>query len=556
MEWFRQLGRALRNVARLSRRNPIWAITALTLSPIALIRHLFGVAMLFLIVGLVLGLGMPLLLGKLLGLPRDSLIYQPVMMLTGLVVILVTLRALFQPLILRYGGPDSDDTHGSARFATANETRALARADTGLLIGRDMKTRKLLRYPGTAHLLTIAPTRTGKGVGTIIPNLIDYPGPVICIDPKGENAIVTARERARFGPVHVLDPFGITGLPSAAFNPLDRIDPAGLDLADDAMTLADALVYDAPGEAGEAHWNDEAKALIAGLILHIVASELPATRTLATLRDHLTLAPQAFAALLSDMQAQGGLVARAANRHLGKSDKEASGVLSAAQRHTHFLDSPRMGQVLGRSDFAFADMKASPATVFLVLPPDRIAAYARWLRLMIAQALTDLSRGGAAPARPVLFLLDEFAALGRLDPVERAMGLMAGYGVQLWPICQDIHQLRALYRDRAGTFFSNAGALQIFSVNDHDSAKLVSDLLGQETVMFETMSRALDAEETGISFGVQHVGRPLLTPDEVRTLRPDLQLLFLAGQRPIVATKLAYHADREFAGRFDQVRRV
>jgi type IV secretion system protein VirD4 len=233
MEWFRQLGRALRNVARLSRRNPIWAITALTLSPIALIRHLLRVAALFLIVALVLGLGMPLIAEKLLGLPRDSLIYQALMMLTGLVVILIVLRALFQPLILRYGGLDGDDTHGSARFATANETRALARADTGLLIGRDMKTRKLLRYPGPAHLLTIAPTRTGKGVGTIIPNLIDYPGPVVCIDPKGENAIVTARERARFGPVHILDPFGITGLPSAAFNPLDRIDPAGLDLADE-----------------------------------------------------------------------------------------------------------------------------------------------------------------------------------------------------------------------------------------------------------------------------------------------------------------------------------
>lgn len=556
MEWFRQLGRAIRNLARIARAQPIWAITALVVSPVALIRHLFGVLVLFLITGLVLGLGVPLILGKLLGLPRDSHIYQTVMMLTGLVVILVALRALFQPLILKYGGPAGDDTHGSARFATARETKPLASADSGLLIGRDMKTRKLLRYPGPAHLLTIAPTRTGKGVGTIIPNLIDYPGPVVCIDPKGENAIVTARERARFGPVHVLDPFGITGLPSAAFNPLDRIDSAGLDLADDAMTLADALVYDAPGEAGEAHWNDEAKALIAGLILHIVASEPPASRTLATLRDHLTLAPQAFAALLADMQAQGGLVARAANRHLGKSDKEASGVLSAAQRHTHFLDSPRMGQVLGRSDFAFADMKASPATIYLVLPPDRIAAYARWLRLMIAQALTDLSRGGAAPARPVLFLLDEFAALGRLDPVERAMGLMAGYGVQLWPIVQDIHQLRALYKDRAGTFFSNAGVLQVFGVNDYDSARLVSDLLGQETVVFETMSRAIDAEESGISFGVQHVGRPLLTPDEVRTLRPDLQLLFLAGQRPIVAAKLAYHADREFAGKFDPVRHV
>ncbi len=120
------------------------------------------------------------------------------------------------------------------------------------------------------------------------------------------------------------------------------------------------------------------------------------------------------------------------------------------------------------------------------------------------------------------------------------MGLMAGYGIQLWPILQDVHQLRA------GTFLSNASVLQVFGVNDHDSAKLVSDLLGQETVVFKTMSRALDAEETGLSFGTQHVGRPLLTPDEVRAPPGDLELLFLAGQRPIIATKLRYFADREF----------
>ncbi|QCI96256.1 type IV secretory system conjugative DNA transfer family protein [Novosphingobium sp. EMRT-2] len=551
MEWLHQLGRAIRNLARIARHNPIWAITALTLSPIALVRHLLRVAILFLIVGLVLAGGMQFLLHSLLGLARDSHLYQIGMMLTFLVIILVTLRALFQPLILQYGGPASDATHGSARFATDRETRPLAQGN-GLLIGRDPKSGKLLRYDGPAHLLTMAPTRTGKGVGTIIPNLLDYPGPVVCIDPKGENARITARHHAKFGPVHVLDPFGVTGIASAAFNPLDRIDGASLDLADDCMTLADALVYDAPGEAGEAHWNEEAKALISGLILSIVTSEPAPTRNLATLRDRLTLAPAAFTAQLETMQAQGGLAARAANRHLGKSDREAAGVLSAAQRHTHFLDSPRMTAVLGHSDFTFADVKAQPTTVYLVLPPDRLATYSRWLRLMLAQGLTDLARAPASPARPVLFLLDEFAALGHLAPVERAMGLMAGYGVQLWPILQDVHQLRALYERRAGTFLSNAGVLQVFGVNDHDSAKLVSDLLGQETVVFETMSRAIDSDETGISFGAQHVGRPLLTPDEVRTLRDDLQFLFLAGQRPIVAGKLAYYADREFAGKFDK----
>lgn len=173
------------------------------------------------------------------------------------------------------------------------------------------------------------------------------------------------------------------------------------------MTLADALVYDAPGEAGEAHWNEEARALISGIILSIVTNEPASTRNVATLRDRLTLAPQAFATQLADMQAQGGLAARAANRHLGKSDREAAGVLSAAQRHTHFLDRPRITAVLGHSDFTFADVKARATTVYLVLPPDRLATYARWLRLMLAQGLTELARARlrdkprAVPARRV-----------------------------------------------------------------------------------------------------------------------------------------------------------
>src|SRR5690606_20381436 len=169
----------------------------------------------------------------------------------------------------------------------------------------------------------------------------------------------------------------------------------------------------------------------------------------------------------------------------------------------------------------------------------------------LAQSLTDMARDPTQPAVPVLYLLDEFAVLGHLAPVERAMGLMAGYGVQLWPILQDVHQLRATYGQRAGTFLSNAGVLQVFGVNDHDSARLVSDLLGQETAVFQTMARALDAEKSGISYSEQHTARALLTPDEVRNMPANAELLFLAGQRPIVAGKLAYYADQEFKGLFD-----
>jgi type IV secretion system protein VirD4 len=200
---------------------------------------------------------------------------------------------------------------------------------------------------------------------------------------------------------------------------------------------------------------------------------------------------------------------------------------------------------------ACAAARKMTATVFLVLPPDRLATYSRWLRLLVTQSLADMARTPAKPPAPVLYLLDEFAALGHLALVERAMGLMAGYGVQLWPILQDVRQFRATYGQRAGTFLSNAGVLQIFGVNDHDSAKLVSDLLGQETVVFQTMGRALDSEQSGTSLGEQHTGRPLLTPDEVRNIPGHVELLFLAGQRPIIASKLAYYADPEFRGLFD-----
>jgi type IV secretion system protein VirD4 len=171
------------------------------------------------------------------------------------------------------------------------------------VIGRNIQGGKLLRYDGPGHLPTIAPIRTGKGVGTVIPNLLVADRSVICIDPKGENAAITARARARFGPVHVLNPFGITGQPSSCFNPLAAFDPASLDLAEDAATLADALVFDASGEAGEAHWNEEAKALIGRILLHIVTGEPPSRRTLAVLQEHLTCAPAVFETLLADMQA-------------------------------------------------------------------------------------------------------------------------------------------------------------------------------------------------------------------------------------------------------------
>ena len=452
------------------------------------------------------------------------------------------------------------DSHGSARFANRKELKKLQRED-GLLIGRNPHTGRLLRYDGPAHLITLAPTRAGKGVGTVIPNLLAAERSVLVIDPKGENARIAGKARQRFGTVHVLDPFEVSGMPSAAYNPLDRLTPDSLDLGEDAASLTEALVMDPPGQVTEAHWNEEAKAILGGLIMFCVCHEDRDRRSLATVREYLTLPPEKLRALLELMQDSdeaGGLIARAANRFLGKADREAASVLSNAQRHTHFLDSPRIARCLARSDFAFADLRHRITSVFLVLPPNRMDAYSRWLRLLVSQALQDIARDAERPQSasegrserlktPALFLLDEFAALGRLEAVERAMGLMAGYGLQLWPILQDMSQLKDLYGERAGTFIANAGVQQVFGVNDFETAKWLSQMMGQETAGFQTDSFK---PGDGPSFSNNLTGRDLLTPDEIMQLRPENQLLRVQGQATAVAQKLRYYADPEFKGLF------
>ncbi|SFE88863.1 type IV secretory system conjugative DNA transfer family protein [Roseivivax sediminis] len=375
----------------------------------------------------------------------------------------------------RFLGGGAGDSHGSARFAGTRELRKLERAD-GLLIGRSQRGR-LLRYDGPAHLLTLAPTRAGKGVGTVIPNLLAVDRSVLVIDPKGDNARVTGEARERFGTVHVLDPFGVSGRPSAAYNPLDRLSADSPDIGEDAASLAEALVVDPPGQSGDAHWNEEAKALLGGLIMFCVAHEEPERRTLASVREYLTLPPDrlsALMALMQDSDAAEGLVARAANRFAGKADREAASVLSNAQRHTHFLDSPRI--VMGEA----AARKRSGGTF--------------------------RCRTGGAPS-----------------------------------------QLRDLYGARASTFVANAGVQQVFGVNDFETAKWLSQSMGQETIGYRTESRRPgDLPTTGTSL----TGRDLLTPDEIMQLPSECQLLRLQGEPPAIARKLRYYADPEFAGLF------
>ena len=444
-------------------------------------------------------------------------------------------------------------SHGSARWGTGE---ALA-GERGLLLGRSEH--HALRLDGQGHVLTVAPTRSGKGVSCVIPNLLDYPGSVLVTDPKGENYAVTARWRGAQGHVvHALDPFDVVG-GTASYNPMDLIDSASTDVADDARLLADMLILPEGREGEQAFWNEEARALLTGLILHVAASAPPELRTLTHVRRLLTLAPDSAQQLLADMgqsTACHGLVARAAARLLQKAERERSGVVSTAQSHTHFLDSPRMARALDAGTLDFSSLKRDRVAVYLILPAERLDGYARWLRLMIACGLLAISRTRGQPEERVLFLLDEFAHLRRMHPVQRDIGLAGGYGVRFWLVLQDLSQLRSTYSETWPTFLANADVLQAFGTNDWDTAEYLSKMTGETTVRVTSENRSAGVSrglhphrQYGTAISSAESGRRLLLADEVRRLPGEWELLFVKGSDPLLVRRLNYLTDAGFAAR-------
>jgi type IV secretion system protein VirD4 len=479
---------------------------------------------------------------------------------------------------------ETPTSFGSAKWATETYLDEHGLFDgQGFLLGEffSAKGSHSLHYSGARHLLTVAPTRSGKGVASIVPNLLTYEGSVFVIDPKGENAMITAPRRGRGDQVRgipglgqsvfLVDPWNIAaadlGLRPARFNPLDWIRADDPDAAENAFLLADALV---PAESdGEARfWDDEAKALLTGVILFVATSKKEAAnRHLGRVRDILLLDDEGFKAALTNMFNEPlPVISSTAARTASKDPKLRSNVLAAVQSHTHFLDSPRIRESLSASDFGFENLKTQPMTVYLILPADRLKTFDRWLRLLIQQAITVNARNvNIKPQKPVLFLLDEMPSLGRLSMVEQAYGLMAGFGMQLWGIVQDLSQLERIYGDGWQTFISNSGVLQYFGSRDKITAEYFSSLCGVTTVATRTWSYAFGSafgtssgsssgqgggsSSSGSNESTSHthtVGsnesqRQLAYPDELMVLKEDAQIIFVDNLDPIRGAKVRWH---------------
>ncbi|MCT8970799.1 type IV secretory system conjugative DNA transfer family protein [Microbaculum marinisediminis] len=441
-------------------------------------------------------------------------------------------------------------TFGEAAFATLDEC-----GQAGLLNPRGLYLGLLegqpIFYSGKAHLLTVAPARQGKGINVVIPNLLHFQGSVFVTDPKGELAAVTAAHRAeRLGQkVYVLNPWGLHGLPQHRCNPLQPLldaanDPALLrGIADEAKALALQLLPE-PEDQKNRYFREGARTILRAVMLHLATRGAPETCTLPEMWRVLSNTRR-IGKLIDEMEESDALFGMVAD--LGQDlayqikdnpDQFADFRQGAVQALDIFDPVSWLGEAVSGSDVDFRELKDGKASVYLVIPQDRIATHGAWLGLLTRQAITAVARSSGKSE--VLFLLDEFANMGKLSGLAESLTALPGLGVRVWAFVQELSEIIRLYGPHTTrTVISQAEVTQFFAVQDDQLARTLSMALGQRTVKARNYSLGrFDNDEIGESLG--ETGRPLMSPDQIRLMGEHEQLLFIKALPPLRAQRLPF----------------
>ena len=449
-----------------------------------------------------------------------------------------------------------DDSKG-ARFATPEEIARLRVLDgsTNMGFGHDAG-RAPVFIKNEKHVLIIASTRSGKGVSLIIPHLLRYRGSAFVLDPKGENARATGRTRAALNnQVHYLDPFGISGKPKSRFNPLSRFTPDNMEAESKALAAALFVL----GERERDHWNAAAQQLLAAIILFVYLSPAIPRREkdLSTVRKTLLGNLKGALDAMTEMDQADGLLRDLAVSFIATPEKEFGSIVSSAQRQTEILDNPFIIACLKAegpgAEVDFKQWRKGTMTVYLCLSAPKFPTFNRWLRLVLTSALDDMTDTLNPPPLPVCFMLDELATLGHLAAVENAIGLAAGYGIQLVTVFQDVAQMRDLYKGRWASFIGNAGVRALFNLDDYDTAEYWSKFIGGRLV--ETRSQQQDLYGYSKGDNVGETMRPLMSPaDMMLQFAKGVMLVLVQGERPFGTTRTPYWQDQTLTGTWDDPR--
>lgn len=449
-------------------------------------------------------------------------------------------------------------TYGSARWADAADIRKAGLTQpAGVFLGQHDG--HYLRHEGPEHVLTFAPTRSGKGVGLVVPTLLSWPASAVIHDIKGENWQITAGWRSRFSHCLLFNP---TDAQSAAYNPLLEV-RRGAHEVRDVQNIADILVDPEGALEKRNHWEKTSHALLVGAILHVLyAGE---DKTLRGVANFLSDPASPFELTLHRMMttkhlgdAQHPVVASAAREVLNKSDNERSGVLSTAMSFLGLYRDPTVAEVTSRCDWRIADLIAAehPVSLYLVVPPSDISRTKPLIRLILNQIgrrLTESLDGsdGIQRRHKLLLMLDEFPALGRLDFFETALAFMAGYGIRSFLIAQSLNQIDKAYGQNH-SILDNCHVRVTFATNDERTAKRISETLGTATELRAQRNYAghrLAPWLGHLMVSRQETARPLLTPGEVMQLPTDEAVVMVSSVAPIKAKKLRYFSDANFKQR-------
>jgi type IV secretion system protein VirD4 len=453
----------------------------------------------------------------------------------------------------------SSNTYGSAHWATRSDVaKAGLFAEKGVVLGKFNNS--YLRHDGPEHVLCFAPTRSGKGVGLVIPTLLTWPGSAIVHDIKGENWSLTAGFRSSFSRVLLFDP---TNLKSAAYNPLLEV-RRGIWEVRDVQNVADVLVDPEGSLEKRNHWEKTSHALLVGAILHVLYAE--PDKTLAGVAGFLSDPSRTIEATLKAMMAVPHLgkagphpvVASAARELLNKSENERSGVLSTAMSFLGLYRDPVIAEVTRRSEWRIADLVDGnrPVTLYLVVPPSDISRTKPLIRLILNQIgrrLTEELEAGKDRHR-LLLMLDEFPALGRLDFFESALAFMAGYGLKAFLIAQSLNQIERAYGAN-NSILDNCHVRVAFATNDERTAKRVSESLGTATEQRSMKNYAghrLSPWLGHLMISRSETSRPLLTQGEILQLPETDEIVMLSGAPPVRAKKARYYADSRLQGRIQK----
>lgn len=461
------------------------------------------------------------------------------------------------------------ELHGSARFASAIEVR-----DAGLLGGQGIivgKYRdKFLTLPGKQSVMLSAPTRSGKGVGVVVPNLLAWQDSAVVVDIKSENWAITAGFRAAHGQaVYAWAPFAEDGR-SHRWNPLSAIRLADRHVVGDTLAIAQVLYpTDVKGSGTEGFFNDTARNLFLGLALYLVETpELP--RTIGEILRQSSGQGQPIKQHLQGLMQQrlegcshprgplSDACVDALMRFLSTSDNTLSSILATLNAPLTVFSDPLVDAATSGDDFSVADVRRQRMTVYVCIPPNRLADARVLLNLFFAQLINlntaELPEHNPALKHQCLVLLDEFTALGRINILNAAVGYLAGYNLRLVTVIQAVSQLESVYGQHDARTFATNHALQVlYAPREQRDANEYSEMLGTFTQQEKSRGRSSSSGAKGggssQSTNESSQRRALLLPQEFKELGVDREVLILENCKPILADKIRYYTDPVFMER-------